>query len=47
MTVTVNFVYKGEEYTVCIPAGTDVNLLMDENGFGGFLYINKVLNTPN
>ena len=46
VTVTVNFVYKGEEYTVCIPAGTDVNLLMDENGFGGFLYINKVLNTP-
>lgn len=47
VSVTVNFKYKGEPYTVRIPAGTDVNRLMDENGFGGFLYINKVLNTPN
>lgn len=46
VSVTVNFKYKGEPYTVRIPAGTDVNLLMDENGFGGFLYINKVVNTP-
>lgn len=46
VSVTVNFIYKGEPYSVRIPAGTDVSLLMDENGFGGFLYINKVLNTP-
>lgn len=45
VSVTVNYFYKGEPYVLNIPAGTDISLLMDENGFGGFLYINKILNT--
>lgn len=44
MTVTVNYMYEGNSYVLTIPAGTDVDLLMDENGFGGFRYIEKVLN---
>ena len=45
VAVTVNYVYQGKPYVLKIPAGTDVNLLMDENGFGGFRYIEHVLNT--
>ena len=45
VAVTVNYIYKGKPYTLRIPAGTDVTKLMDENGFGGFRYIEKVLNT--
>ncbi len=44
VTVTVNYFYEGNEYVLTIPAGTDVDLLMDENGFGGFRYMDKVLN---
>jgi len=44
VTVTVNYLYEGNPYVLKIPAGTDVDLLMDENGFGGFRYIEKVLN---
>lgn len=44
VTVTVNYMYEGNSYVLTIPAGTDVDLLMDENGFGGFRYIEKVLN---
>ena len=44
VTVTVNYLYEGNPYVLTIPAGTDVDLLMDENGFGGFRYIEKVLN---
>lgn len=45
VAVTVNHIYQGQPYVLKIPAGTDVNLLMDENGFGGFRYIEHVLNT--
>lgn len=47
VSVTVNYLYKGEEYTLNIPSGIDVSLLMDENGYGGFRYIDHVLNTLN
>lgn len=43
VTVTVHYIYEGTAYTLTIPAGTDVAPLMDENGFGGFRYIEKVL----
>lgn len=47
VAVTVNYFYKGEEYTLRIPAGIDVGLLIDENGYGGFRYIDQVLKTLN
>lgn len=45
VTVTVNYYFEGQPYTLQIPAGTNVDTLMDENGFGGFRYIDKVLHT--
>lgn len=45
VAVTVNYSYEGQKYVLQIPAGVNVDLLMDENGFGGFRYIEKVLNT--
>lgn len=45
VAVTVNYSYKGEPYVLHIPAGTNVDSLMDENGFGGFMYIQHVINT--
>lgn len=47
VTVTVNYIYKGNPYVLSIPAGTNVDLLMDENGYGGFRYIDAVLNAKN
>ncbi len=44
VTLTVNYVYNGTPYVLEIPAGTNVDLLMDENGFGDFRYIEQVLN---
>ncbi len=43
LTLTVYYRYEGEEYMLSIPAGTDVDRLMDENGFGGFRHIEAVL----
>ncbi len=43
VTVTVNYKFEGNPYVLTIPAGTNVDLLMDENGFGGFRYIENVL----
>ncbi len=45
VAVTVNYSYEGQKYVLQIPAGVNVDTLMDENGFGGFRYIDKVLNT--
>lgn len=47
VSVTVNYYYKGEPYVLHIPAGINVDSLMDENGFGGFMYIQHVINTTN
>lgn len=43
--VTVNYVYQGNAYVLNIPANANVDSFMDENGFGGFRYIEHVLNT--
>lgn len=43
VTVIVNYTFEGNPYVLTIPAGTNVDLLMDENGFGGFRYIENVL----
>ena len=43
VAVTVNYTFEGNPYVLTIPAGTNVDLLMDENGFGGFRYIENVL----
>ncbi len=45
VTVIINYQYFGEEYSLTIPAGTDVDVLMDENGYGGFRYMESVLPT--
>ncbi len=44
VTVIVNYVYQGKPYVLTIPAGTDLTPLVDENGFVGFRYIEKILN---
>ena len=41
--VTVNYVFEGNPYVLSIPAKANVDSFMDENGFGGFRYIEKVL----
>lgn len=43
VAVIINYQYQGDVYSLIIPAGTDVNLLMDENGFGGFRAVNDKL----
>ncbi len=43
VTVIVNYTFEGNPYVLTIPAGTNVDLLRDENGFGGFRYIENVL----
>ena len=43
VTVNINYQYQGKAYTLVIQAGIDVEQLMDENGFGGFRYIESVL----
>lgn len=43
VAVTVYYEYGGEACLLTIPAGTDVELLMDESGFGGFRYMEEVL----
>lgn len=43
LSVKVNYRYYGEEYLLVIPAGINIELLMDENGFGGFRYIEEIL----
>lgn len=43
LSVKINYRYHGENYLLVIPAGTDVEILMDENGFGGFRYMEEML----
>lgn len=45
ITVIVNYQYKGETNTLIIPAGADVELFMDESGFGGFRHMEELLKT--
>lgn len=44
VTVIVNYIYQDKPYVLTIPAGTDLTPFVDENGFIGFRYIEKVLN---
>lgn len=44
VTVMVQYQYRGENCSFTIPKGTDVDLLMDENGYGGFRYIEGIIN---
>lgn len=39
LALTVNYVYNHKQYTVTIPAGTDVSGLCNEDGFCGFRYL--------
>lgn len=43
VTVIVNYRYQGEMEQIVIPAGIDVEFLMDENGFCGFRHMAKML----
>lgn len=44
VTVTVNYLFEGNACVLTIPAGTDIDSLKDENGYGGFRYIDQVIN---
>lgn len=43
ISVKINYRYCGEEYSLVIPAGIEVECLIDENGYGGFRYMEEVL----
>ena len=42
VAVKITFRYKGEWYTVTIPAGSDISALKNEEGYAGFLYLGSV-----
>lgn len=44
LEVTINFVYKREEYTIVKPAGLDIMTILEEKDFYGLLYVNDRLN---
>ncbi len=41
VTVIVKYVWKGTNYKLVIPAGTDLSSFFDENGYCGFMNLNK------
>lgn len=43
VTLVTNYCYEHEDYTVTIPAGYDVETLLDENGYCGFRYLDQVM----
>lgn len=43
VTLVTNYRYNHVDYTVTIPAGYEVNTLVDENGYCGFRYLDQVL----
>ena len=43
VTLVTNYRYNHVDYTVTIPAGYEVNTLVDENGCCGFRYLDQVL----
>lgn len=43
--VVYYFMHKGHLYSVTIPAGTDLNRVLERNGFAGPLYVGKILGT--
>lgn len=42
LSLTIIFTYNGRKYTFTIPAGYDLNLLQDANGWYGFMYLKMV-----
>lgn len=42
VAVRIRYRYDGRRYEVTIPAGAEVNGLLDENGFCGFRYLDQV-----
>lgn len=42
VTVTVRYRYDGQFRSVTVPAGTDMESLLDEDGFCGFLYLGQL-----
>lgn len=42
VTITLNFKYKGEKYTMTIPGGAQLDSLLSEDGFCGFLNLATV-----
>ena len=43
VSVQVNYWNNGEEKLLVIPAGVGIDCFMDENGYGGFKYIEEIL----
>ncbi len=39
LSLTIIFTYNGRKYTFTIPAGYDLDLLQDSNGWYGFMYL--------
>ena len=37
--LVIDYMDKGQMYEVVIPAGTDVNTLMNDEGYAGFLFL--------
>lgn len=42
MSLTIIFQYMGKKYSFVIPAGFDLDLLQDSDGWYGFMYLNGV-----
>ncbi|MBD5393197.1 MAG: hypothetical protein HDR71_02780 [Lachnospiraceae bacterium] len=42
VTLVTNYRYNNVDYTVTIPAGYEADTLLDENGYCGFRYLDKV-----
>lgn len=42
LSLKIIFTYKGRKYTFTIPAGYDLNLLQDANGWYGFMYLSMI-----
>ncbi len=42
LELTIEYKDGGKRYSTTIPAGYDVNKLLDKNGYVGFLYLNKI-----
>lgn len=43
VTLVINYRYHHVDYSVTIPAGYEVDTLVDENGYCGFRYLDQVL----
>lgn len=42
VTVVLNYRFKGERYTLTIPAGTDLDVLEESEGYYGFRYLDTI-----